>query len=69
MNIDRKSDFGALEPLMLEISEHIRNDPDPKSNGSRYNIVWSKIFAFTQGAKNSEQANQSDHIPDVEKKV
>ena len=55
MNIDRKSDFGALEPLMLEISEHIRNDPDPKSNGSRYNIVWSKIFAFTHGAKNTER--------------
>ena len=60
MSVDRKSDFGALEPLMLEISEHIRNDPDPKSNGSRYNIVWSKIFAFTQGAKNTEQANQPD---------
>ena len=46
MNIDGNTEFGSLEPLMLQISEHLKTDPDPKTNGSRYNKVWSLIFDF-----------------------
>ena len=51
MNIDRDSDFGKLEPLMLVISEHLKTSPDPQTNGSRYNKVWGLIFDYIEAIR------------------
>jgi len=63
--VDRNTDFGSLEPLMLEISEHLKTSLDSKTMGSRYNKVWAMIYDFIQNrasAYNSDYAKCMDEI-------
>ena len=48
MNIDKNTEFGSLEILMLEITDHIKDGADPKTNSQHYNIVWQRIYDYIQ---------------------
>ena len=42
MQIDRNTPVGSIQPLMSDLSQHIKEDGNPL----HYNQVWNKIYEY-----------------------